>query len=279
VSADLENLPKRLAASGAVEIAVKLGSISGGKVLDVATGSGDFIDSLMKALKDYDCFVGIDISKKDLESAKKRFTDQPVKLMEMNAESLEFDDNSFDMVCMAYSLHHLDRIDKVLAEMRRVLKPGGNLIIQEEFCDGTQTEAQKTNILQHAWGAQIDSLLGETHKATFTKRRIKEVIGSLQLERVEIFESTHPLVCLFCEKKFGCEDPKREERLHGSLKEIDGSLERLKEVTDPKARVRLQKIGEELKERNRKFGNENPSNLFAIGRKARASSNKAFESA
>ena len=275
----MESLPKRLAASGAVKIAVKLSSISGGRVLDVATESGDCIDTLMKALKDYDCFVGIDISNKDLESAKKRFAGKPVKLMEMNAESLEFDDDSFDLVAMAFSLHHLDRIDKVLAEMHRVLKPGGTLIIQEEFCDGKQTEAQKTNILQHAWGAQIDSLLGETHKATFTKRRIEEVIGSLQLERVEIFESTHPVVCLFCEEKFGCEDPKREERLKGSLKEIDGSLERLKEVADPKARIRLQKIGEELKERNKKFGNEPPSNLFAIGRKARANSNKAFKSA
>ena len=64
VTIDLENLPRRLAASGAVEIRAKLGSISGGKVLDAATGSGVFIDTLMKALKNYDSFVGIDISKK-----------------------------------------------------------------------------------------------------------------------------------------------------------------------------------------------------------------------
>ena len=133
VNTELENLPKRLATSGALNIRNKLSAISGGKVLDVATGSGEFIDTLIKALKDYDCFTGIDISRKDLESAKKRFRDKPVKLIEMNAESLEFDDNSFDTVGMAYSLHHLERTDKVLAEMHRVLKPGGNLIIQEEF--------------------------------------------------------------------------------------------------------------------------------------------------
>lgn len=267
MNTDLENLPKRLAASGAVKIRSKLGSISGGKVLDVATGSGDFVDILMKMLKDYDCFVGIDISKKDLESAEKRFRDKPVKLMEMNAESLEFDDNSFDTVCMAYSLHHLDRIDKVLVEMRRVLKPGGNLIIQEEFRDKRQTEAQKTNILQHAWEAQIDSLLGEIHKTTFAERRIQEIISNLQLESVEIFESTHPVECLLCERKFRCDDPKSEEEIDRSLKEIDDNLKRLKEIADPEARVRLQKTGEELKERNRKFGNAHPSVLLAIGRK------------
>jgi ubiquinone/menaquinone biosynthesis C-methylase UbiE len=264
---DLENLPRRLAASRAVEIRARLGSISGGKVLDVATGSGDFIDTLMKTLKNYNSFVGIDILKKDLESAEKRFRDRSVRLMEMNAESLEFADNSFDTVSMAYSLHHLARIDKVLGEMRRVLKPGGNLIIQEEFCDGKQTEAQKTKVLQHAWDAQIDSLLGKTHRTTLTKQRIKEAIGSLRLEPVEIFESTHQVKCLFCEKKFKCDDPKSEKEVDDPLKEIEDNLRRLREVADPKDRIRLEKIGEELKERNRKFGNANPPILFAIGRK------------
>jgi SAM-dependent methyltransferase len=267
VKTDLENLPRRLSASGAVEIRAKLGSISGGKVLDVATGSGDFIDTLMKALKNYDCFVGIDISRKDLESAEKRFRERSVKLVEMNAESLEFRDNSFDTVSMAYSLHHLVRIDKVLAEMRSVLKPGGHLIIQEDFCDGNQTEAQKTHVLQHAWDAQIDSLMGKTHKATFTKHRIKEAIGCLMLEPVEIFESTHPVKCLFCEKKFRCDDPKSEKEIDSSIKEIEDNLKRLKEVADPKDRIRLGRLGEELKERNREFGNAHPPVLFAIGRK------------
>jgi ubiquinone/menaquinone biosynthesis C-methylase UbiE len=263
----LENLPERLAASGAVKIRSKLSTISGGKVLDVATGSGDFIDILMKTLKDYDCFVGIDISKKHLQSAEKRFRDKPVKLREINAESLEFDDNSFETVCMAYSLHHLDKIDKVLSEMRRVLKPWGNLIIQEEFRSESQTEAQKTNILQHAWEAQIDSLLGEFHRITLAKHRIEDIISNLQLESIEMFESTHPVECLFCEKKFRCDDPKDEEGIKRSIKEIDENLKRLKETADLEARIRLQGIGEELKERNRKFGNAHPSVLLAIGRK------------
>jgi SAM-dependent methyltransferase len=269
---DLKSLPERLAASGAIKIRFKLGLISGGKILDVATGSGDFIDTLMNALKDYECFVGVDILKNDLESARKRFRDQPVKLIEMNANSLEFGDNSFDTVSMAYSLHHLGRADKVLSEMCRVLKPGGNLIIQEEFCDGEQTEAQKTNIQQHAWYAQIDSLLGETHKRIFTKHRIKGAIGKLQLEQLEIFKSTHPVECLFCKRKFRCDNPKSKEEINRSFKEIDDNLERLKKVIDPKPRIKLQRIGKELKKRNRKFGNAHPSILFVIGRKARASS-------
>ena len=264
---ELEDLPKRLAESGAIEMRNKLGSISGGKVLDVATGTGDLINTLMKTLKNYDSFIGIDISKKDLETAQKRFKDQPVELLEMNAESLEFSDNSFDTVSMAYSLHHLDKIDKVLAEMQRVLKPGGNLIIQEEFCDGNQTEAQKTNLLQHTWDAEIDTLLGKTHRATFTKHRIKELVSNLQLEQVEILESTHSVECLSCEKRHKCDNPKNEEIIKDAIKEIDDNLKTLQDIADQETRISLQKRGEELKERNKEFGNAHPSILLVIGKK------------
>ena len=263
----MESLPEYLAKSGAIEMRNKLGSIAGGKVLDIATGTGDFINTLMKTLKNFDSFVGIDILAKDLESAKKRFKDQPVKLFEMNAESLEFSNNSFDTVSMAYAIHHIDKVDKALAEIQRVLKPSGNLIIQEELSDGNQTEAQKTNLLQHTWDAEIDTQLGKTHKPTLTKHEITELVNNLQLEQVEILESTHPVKCLSCEKRHKCGDPKNEENIKDQIKEIDDNLKRLQEIADPKVRIRLQKKGEELKKRNREFGNANPSTLLVIGRK------------
>jgi len=263
----LKSLPKYLAASGAVEMRTRLSRISGGKVLDIATGTGDFINTLKKTLKNYDSFVGIDILAKDLESAKKRFRDQPVELLEMNAESLEFSNNSFDTVSMAYALHHIDKVDKALAEIQRVLKPGGNLIIQEELSDGNQTEAQKTNLLQHTWDAEIDTQLGKTHKPTLTKHEITELVSNLQLEQVEILESTHPVKCLSCEKRHKCEDPKEERNIQDQIKEIDDNLKRLQEIADPRIRTKLQEKGEELKKRNRNFGNANPSTLLVIGRK------------
>jgi SAM-dependent methyltransferase len=265
----LEALPQSLAASGAVTMRSRLGLISGGKVLDVATGSGDFIETLMKTLRDYDCFVGIDIASKALASAEKRFKDHPVRMVEMNAESLEFDDDSFDTVGMAYSLHHLRRADTVLREMRRVLKPGGTLIITEEISDGRQTDAQKTSILQHAWQAQIDSLLGETHRTTLARHRIEELISRLQLASLEIFESTHPVECLFCERRFRCDDPRSVENVSRALKEIDDGLKRLKAITNPEARSRLRKTGKELRNRNIKFGNAHPLVLLVVGRKPR----------
>ncbi len=183
----MEDLPKGLANSGAKEIKNGLMKISGGKVLDVATESGDFINTLMKTLKEYDSFVGIDISAKELKSAIKEFKDKPVKFIEMNAENLVFEDNAFDTVSISHSLHHLADIDKVLSEMKRVLRPDGYFILQEMYSDGEQTEAQITDTLQHYWGSKIDSLMGITHNKALTKQKIIEHVDNIGLKGIKTF--------------------------------------------------------------------------------------------
>lgn len=262
----MENLPERLRTSGAIEIRKKLEGISGGRILDVATGSGDFINTLMKMLNNYDCFVGIDISRKDLESAEKRFEGKPVKFLEMDAEYLKFEDNSFDTVCTGYSLHHFADIDRVLAEMKRVLRPDGHFLVQEEFSAGEQSEAQKTDILRHHWDSEIDSLLGIVHHKTFPKQKIQDIMNSLQLTKLQTYESTYAVRCLICDKKFDCE-VKGEVTIDQFAKEIDDNLRRLDEKVDLQVLERLRTEGERLKERMRKYGVANASNLFLIGRK------------
>ncbi len=267
----MEDLPEGVASSGAVTIAERLGTVSGGRVLDVATGDGGFIDTLMKTLKDYDSVMGIDycadaISREKMESAKKRFEGLPVRFFEMNAENLEFEDRSIDSVCISYSLHHLARVDKVLEEMKRVLKAGGNFILQEPYCDGNQTEAQKADELQHEWGARIDSLLGETHNKTFTRRRIMNIVNSLELRELEVYDSTHPVDCLFCERKHECEDPKNRATYHDSIKEIDDTFRRIEGYPDPEIRDCLKEEGERIKEAIAKFGVAPASYLSVIGK-------------
>jgi SAM-dependent methyltransferase len=271
VGMETEDLPEGLASSSAVRIAKRLGSVSGGRILDVATAGGGFIDTLMKTLKDYDSIVGIDycasdVSKEEMESAKKRFEGKPVRFLEMNAENLIFEDESFDTVCLSHSLHHLARIDRVLAEMKRVLKAGGNFMLQEDYCDGNQTEAQKAHELEHAWEAQIDSSLGITHNRTFTKQRIMNIVNALDLRELEVFDSTHPIDCLFCKRRFECEDPKNQVTYHNSVKDIDDALRRLDGCSDLETRNRLKDEGERVKGAIAKYGSASASYLFIIGR-------------
>ncbi|MCW4053153.1 MAG: methyltransferase domain-containing protein [Candidatus Bathyarchaeota archaeon] len=262
----MEELPEGLAASGATRILGKLRLIDGGKVLDVGTSDGDFIITLMKSLKGYGSFVGIDNSAKEVKAAKKRFKEQSIEILKMDAEALRFEDNSFDTVCVSYSLHHLSHIDKVMAEMKRVLKPGGHFIVQEMFSDGTQTEAQRTEILQHHWDAEIDRLFGISHSKTLTKQKILGIIDDLNLRTLTVIESTHPVKCLFCEEKFECDNPKSEKIMSQALKEVDEALGRLEKCYKSKARV-LQEEGDKIKEKLRRYGSASASIIFFMGKK------------
>ena len=268
----MEDLPKRLAASNAGKIAKKLGSVSGGKVLDVATAAGGFIDTLIKTLKAYDSFVGIDYcasdeSRKNMESTRKKFEGKPVQFLQMNAENLQFEDESFDTVCMSHSLHHLANIDRVLIEVKRVLKSGGNLILQECYCDGDQNEAQKTDEREHEWEAQIDSLLGVTHNKTLTRQKIIDIADSLKLKKTEIIDSTHSIDCLFCKSKYDCEDPKNQATFHRSVKDIDNAIKRIENYPDLRTRKHLMEEGEKIKKAIAKYGSSSASYLFIIGKK------------
>jgi ubiquinone/menaquinone biosynthesis C-methylase UbiE len=268
----MEDLPERLASSNAVKIAEKLGLISAGKVLDIGTARGGFIDTLIKTLKTYDSFVGIDYcpsdeSKKGMESAKKRFEGKGVQFLQMNAENLEFEDESFDTVCISHSLHHLANIDRVMTEMKRVLKKGGNFVLQEAYFDGQQTEAQKADELEHEWEARIDTLLGITHNKTLTRQEIRHIANGLNLKESEIFDSAHPVDCLFCERKHQCEDPRDQATLHEINKDIDDAIKRIENHPDLEARMRLTEEGERVKEVIAKSGAAPASYLFFIGKK------------
>jgi SAM-dependent methyltransferase len=268
----MEDLPAGLASSNARQIAQRLAEIAAGKVLDVGTGGGGFISTLIKTLKAYDSFVGIDYypsdeSKKEMESGKKRFEGKPIQFLQMNAENIEFEDGSFDTVSISHSLHHLANIDKVMTEMKRVLKKGGNFILQEGYGDGEQTEAQRTDELEHQWEARIDSLLGITHNKALARQQIRDIAHGLQLTEIEIFDSTHSVNCLFCDRKHECEDPRNQATFHQSTKDIDNAIKRIENHPDVQARIRLMEEGQRIKQAIAEFGASSASHLFVIGKK------------
>ncbi len=267
----MEHLPRDLASSGAPNIKKQLESIAGGKILDVATQGGSFIRTLVDLLLDYDSFIGIDISREKWDDT--RFSDHPVQFLEMNAELLEFNDSSFDTVSISHSLHHLTSIEKVLAEMERVLRPNGYFILQEMFRDEPQSEAQKSDILCHHWGAKIDSLLGIPHNKTLTIKEIKLFASQLKLNLEFIIESTHSVSCILCDDKYKCDNPKNTSIINLALKEVDRNLDKLQKgldngILEYNSSVKeLLLEGAMIKKRINQYGSASASHLFFIGRK------------
>jgi demethylmenaquinone methyltransferase/2-methoxy-6-polyprenyl-1,4-benzoquinol methylase len=107
----------------------------GDRVLDLAGGTGD-IAALLKPVvgKDGEVIVG-DINAAMLQVGRDRLTDRGLvdglRWTQLNAEALPFPDNSFDAVTMAFGLRNVTDKDKALADICRVLKPGGRLLVLE----------------------------------------------------------------------------------------------------------------------------------------------------
>ena len=94
----------------------------GDRVLDVATGTGAVAAEL---LRQKDCaVVGVDQSRDMLAVARERLP-AAVKLVEASAESLPFEDASFDALTVTYLLRYVDDPGATLGELGRVVRPGG----------------------------------------------------------------------------------------------------------------------------------------------------------
>jgi demethylmenaquinone methyltransferase / 2-methoxy-6-polyprenyl-1,4-benzoquinol methylase len=95
----------------------------GGHVLDVATGTGLVAAELMRGGFRV---TGLDQSAEMLDVARARFGGR-VDLVEASAESLPFPDASFDHLTFTYILRYVDDPGATLAELARVVRPGGTL--------------------------------------------------------------------------------------------------------------------------------------------------------
>ena len=105
---------------------------NGDKVLDVATGTGDVAFAIRKKYKTD--IMGLDLSVNMLEIAKKKSKKlkvDDIDFIEGDAESLPFNDNTFDKLVISYGLRNLGDCKKGLEEFYRVLKPNGKLGILE----------------------------------------------------------------------------------------------------------------------------------------------------
>jgi demethylmenaquinone methyltransferase/2-methoxy-6-polyprenyl-1,4-benzoquinol methylase len=102
-------------------------------ILDIATGTGDLAIALVKtgAKK----IVGLDISPGMLavgkEKVKDKNLDTTIEMVVGDSENLAFDDNSFDAVTVSFGVRNFETLETGMAEILRVLKPSGTLVVLE----------------------------------------------------------------------------------------------------------------------------------------------------
>ena len=107
------------------------------KLLDVAVGSGDLLISCLKHNPDLAEAVGVDLSEEMLKIADRKIKKngeklcEKTQLLQASASCLPFDNDSFDCVTIGFGIRNFSNKQDGLAEIKRVLKPGGTLVILE----------------------------------------------------------------------------------------------------------------------------------------------------
>ncbi|MBX2939131.1 MAG: bifunctional demethylmenaquinone methyltransferase/2-methoxy-6-polyprenyl-1,4-benzoquinol methylase UbiE [Ferruginibacter sp.] len=104
------------------------------KILDVATGTADVAIMASRLLKP-EQIKGIDISEGMLDVGRKKVhsagLSHVIELLKGDSETINFNDHTFDAVTVAFGVRNFQHLEKGLAEIRRVLKPGGKLVVLE----------------------------------------------------------------------------------------------------------------------------------------------------
>jgi len=147
----------------------------GGSVLEVGVGTGLALSRYTSNVE----VTGIDYSPEMLAKAKARVAEdrlhQVKELRVMDARELDFPDNSFDFVCAMHVVSVVPEPRRVMAEVARVCKPGGQVIIVNHFASekGILAVAERVT-------AQLDHVLG--WHADFS---ISEVLSEPKLVETE----------------------------------------------------------------------------------------------
>jgi len=125
-------------------------------VLEVACGAGQGLGYLRKAAR---WVVGGDIEEKNLRFARQHYRDRDgIEVRHLDAKSLPFADGTFDTVVFFEAIYYLDDPRKFLDEARRVLRPGGTLLLSSVNCQWHGFNPSPFSVRYYT-GAELTELL------------------------------------------------------------------------------------------------------------------------
>jgi ubiquinone/menaquinone biosynthesis C-methylase UbiE len=127
------------------------------RALDVGCGAGAIALALAPLVREV---VAVDIVPELLEEARKRAPEN-VEVAEADGASLPFEWGEFDIVTTARTFHHIERPELVLAEMTRVLRPGGTMLVVDQLAPGDPMAAIELNQFERARDPSMTRVLAD----------------------------------------------------------------------------------------------------------------------
>jgi ubiquinone/menaquinone biosynthesis C-methylase UbiE len=164
---------------------------SGLQVLDVGCGVGDDVRDLASFIGDSGRVVGVDFSGAMIVEAKKRYSTAklPIEFVEGDAQHLTFPDASFDRCRTERMLMHLDDPEQALAEMVRVVRPGGKVVVFDFdwdtlFIDSPYKETTRKFVREYSDGLK-HGWIGRRLPRLFQAARLTEIVNEPRVLRFD----------------------------------------------------------------------------------------------
>ncbi len=183
------------------------GARAGDRVLDVAGGTADLSSAFVKRVGDTGEVWLTDINNAMLTRGRDRLLDEGavVPTAQCDAEKLPFPSDHFDIVTVAFGLRNMTHKEVALAEMRRVLRPGGRLLVLE-FSKVWEPLAPAYDLYSFkllpwlgqkiAQDADSYRYLAESIRVHPDQETLKGMMEAVGFERVEYFNMTAGVVAL-----------------------------------------------------------------------------------
>jgi SAM-dependent methyltransferase len=163
---------------------------AGSRALEVAGGPGHVCALMAESGAS---ITGVDLVPAMISTARRTYSG--IDFLEANAERLPFDDGTFDVVLINYSIHHFARPDVVVAQVKRVLKSGGRFVFAgplEQFAFGAfvaaLTEFHTLEVLAHGplyLGATVEDYEALVSAATFSSWEVEGRQSRLSLSSLD----------------------------------------------------------------------------------------------
>ena len=157
------------------ELARQLQNLTLGDYLEFGCGDGGFLQYVLDQNRSFKSITAVDINPDSVEKARKNLADYNIHFIVDGNIPLDLDANSFSSITLSNTLHHLQDKESVFAELRRLIKPHGQIIITE-MVSNDLTRAEQTYCRFHALRAETDRLKGTYHDTTYSAGEVEKLV-------------------------------------------------------------------------------------------------------
>ncbi|MBT4034889.1 MAG: class I SAM-dependent methyltransferase [Candidatus Marinimicrobia bacterium] len=161
-------------------LALQIKNLNLGEYLEFGCGDGGFLDFVLAQNSSYKTITAVDINPESVDKAQEKLAGHDIHFIVDKKLPLDLKMNSFSTITLSNTLHHLQNKESVFAELKRLIKPDGEIIITE-MISNELARPEQTYCRFHALRAEVDRLHGIFHETTYTANEIQEMISEAGL--------------------------------------------------------------------------------------------------